>query len=257
MLLVLGELYAELTHSDEACLDVVLGGPLMRQALAARSAGVRTRVLGRVGRDAYGRAIKRLGQEHGLEWSLQEDADRPTSLLLAGEVPVAYRAADAHLSPPPESFFEGGRVLHAGAWIFGMDPARTVAVEVFREGLHQGLELSLDLRTARWALRTELAEVLRPFLPLAYMKTDADTLEALELRPGELFQWANTVLLFTEGKVRRMTLLAESDHKRPRTRAADEVYGRFLAGVARGEESGAALEQALRTARARGKAKDA
>ena len=256
MLLVLGELYAEIS-GDETCLQAVPGGALLRQAQAAHAAGARTRVLGRVGRDAYGRAIRRLGQEYGLEWSLQEDADRPTSLLLAGEVPVAYRAADAHLEPPPESFFEGGRVLHAGAWIFGMDPARTAAAAVFREGLQLGFELSLDLRTARWALKTELAEVLRPFLPLAYMKTDADALEALGLRPGELFQWAHTVLLFTEGKVRRMTLFAESDHECPRTRCADEVYGRFLAGVAGGGEADAAFARALEADRPREKAKDA
>ena len=245
MLLVFGELYAELTNSGEACLDVASGGPLFRQALAARAAGARTRFLGRVGRDGFGRSIRRLGQEHDLEWALQEDGDRPTSLCLEGEAPVAYRAADAYLSPPSEAFFEGGRVLHAGAWIFGMDPARTTAAEVFREGLHRGLDLSLDLRTARWALRADLEEVLRPFLPLAYMKADAETLEALELRPGELFQWANTVLLFAPGKVRRMTLFDEQDQALRAGLHPDEAYGRFLAGASRGLEPEAALAAAL------------
>ncbi|GEM90688.1 hypothetical protein [Oceanithermus desulfurans] len=245
MLLVFGELYAELTNSGEACLEVALGGPLLRQALAARAAGARTRFLGRVGRDGYGRSIRRIGQHHELEWALQEDGERPTSLWLGGDPPVAYRAADAHLEPPAESFFEGGRVLHAGAWAFGMDPARTTAAEVFREGLHQGLALSLDLRSARWALRADLEEVLRPFLPLAYMKADAEALEALELRPGELFQWANTVLLFAPGKVRRMTLFEEEDLALPAGLHPDEAYGRFLAGASRGREPEAALAAAL------------
>ncbi len=245
MLLVFGELYMELIDS-KGCLEVEPGGPLLRQALAARAVGARTRFLGRVGRDGFGRGIRKIGQERELEWVLQEDGDHPTSLCFAGDPPVAYRAADAFLEPPPESFFEGGRVLHAGAWAFGMDPGRTTAAEVFREGLHQGLALSLDLRSARWALRADLEEVLRPFLPLAYMKTDAEALEALALRPGELFQWANTVLLFAPGKVRRMTLFDEQDSKLPRGRSSDEVYGRFLAGVSEGRDPDDALAAALK-----------
>ncbi len=246
MLLVFGELYAELSDSEGACLQVDLGGPLLRQALAARKAGARTRFLGRVGRDAYGRVIRRLGQENELEWALQEDGEHPTSLLLGGDPPVAYRSADAYLSPPSESYFEGGRVLHAGAWVFGMDPGRTTAAEVFREGLHQGLALSLDLRAARWALRADLGEVLRPFLPLAYMKADGWTLEALDIRPGELFQWAQTVLLFSEAKVRSMTLFEERDHRLRGDRGSpDEVYGRFLAGVSNGLDAEDALAKAI------------
>lgn len=245
MLLVFGELYTELKNAEEAYLDVAPGGPLLRQALAARALGARTRFLGRVGRDGFGRDIRRLGQQHELEWVLQEDSDHPTSLWLEGDPPVAYRAADAYLSPPSEAFFEGGRVLHAGAWVFGMDPARTTAAEVFREGLHRGLALSLDLRTARWALRADLEEVLRPFLPLSYMKVDEEALAALGLRRGELFQWANDVLLFAPGKLRRMTLFDERDLPLPAGLHPDEAYGRFLAGVSQGQESEAALQAAL------------
>jgi len=245
MLLVFGELYAELTAVDRDRLRVRWGGRLLRQARAARGAGARVRVLGRVGRDGYGRTIRQLGAEAGLEWSLQEDPDHPTSLLLEDGAPTAYRAADAQLEPPPESFFEGGSLLHAGSWIFGLDPARTVADEVFREGLRRGLGLSLDLRSARGAFRASPEEVLRPFLPLSYMKVDAETLEVLGMRPGELVSWAGQVLFFAGDEVRLMSLFSEQRRPLDGARSPDEVYGRFLAGVVAGREAEAALERAL------------
>ncbi|WP_457629382.1 hypothetical protein [Oceanithermus sp.] len=248
MLLVFGELFAELSEADDGRLEVAWGGPLLRQARAARARGARVRVLGRVGRDGYGRAIKRLGQESGLEWVLQEDGDHPTGLLLHDPVPTAYRAADAQLEPPSDGFFEGGRLLHAGSWVFGLDPARTTASEIFREGLRRGLVLSLDLRAARWAFRAPPDEVLRPFLPLGYMKVDDEATEALGMRPGELVQWAGQVVFFTGGEVHLMSLFDERRWPLPAGAGPDEVYGRFLAGVTAGREPEAALEQALEAA---------
>ncbi|WP_457629914.1 carbohydrate kinase family protein [Oceanithermus sp.] len=256
MLLVFGELYAELLAEGEGRLRPAFGGALLRQALAARAAGARLRFLGRVGRDGYGRAIRAELSAAGIESALQEDEDHPTSLLLEGGEPVVYRAADSQLRSPGDPFFEGGALLHAGAWIFGLDPARTAAVEIFREGLRRGLTLSLDLRVARWACRGELEEVLRPFLPLGYMKTDAASAAALGLKPGELFQWAGQVLYFDDGTVRRLSLFDESGHRLPPGVAADEVYGRFLARVSAGEGPDEALAASLQADGRKGSAEE-
>jgi len=253
MLLLFGELYTELATTKGDSLRPLLGGALLYQARAARSAGARLRLLGRVGRDDYGRAIRGEVASAEIEAVLQEDADHPTSLLLAGEGGVAYRTADAQLQPPGDSFFEGGSLLHAGAWIFGQDPGRTTAVEVFREGLRRGLTLSLDMRVARWAFRGEIEEVLRPYLPLGYMKIDSEAAAALGIKPGELFQWAGQVLYFDEGSVRRLSLFDEKSHRMPTGVTADEVYGRFLARVSLGDEAEEALKYALKRANQKGK----
>jgi len=250
MLLMFGEVYAELEARQDDSLQPRFGGALFRQAQAAAEAGARTRLLGRVGRDAYGRQV-RVGLG-AVESFLQEDDDHPTSLLLLGEENVAYRMADAQLSYPGDSFFEGGELLHAGAWIFGLDPARTAAVEIFREGLRRGLTLSLDLRVARWAFRGELEEVLRPYLPLGYMKVDAETLAALGVRPGELFQWAGQVLYFDGGQVRRMSLFDEKSYPVPAGLTPDVVYGRFLARAHAGDDADEALQKALAAAPEKG-----
>lgn len=255
MLLVFGELYAELEEEGDGRLRSAAGGALLRQARAARAAGARLRFLGRVGRDGYGRSIRDALAEAGVEAALQEDEDHPSSLLLAGGEQVAYRAADAQLQPPGDAFFEGGALLHAGSWIFGQDPGRTTAIEVFREGLRRGLTLSLDLRVARWAYRGELEEVLRPYLPLGYMKVDAEAAAALGIKPGELFQWAGQVLYFDDGTVRRLSLFDEKSHRMPAGADADEVYGRFLARVAAGDEAEAALAAALKPVRKKGNKK--
>jgi len=246
MLLLFGEIVVELApDGQEGYWRSFSGGPLVRQALAAAATGARTRLLGRVGRDAFGRRVEEELAKSGVATVLQKDEDHPTSLMLGGERPAAYRLADTHLEPPGDAFFEGGTLIHGGAWIFGVDPARTTAVEVFHEGLRRGLALSLDLRLARWAVRGDLEEVLRPYLPLSYMKADAETAEAMGIRPGELFQWAGQVLYFDEGSVRRLSLLDEKQYRLPPNVGPDEVYGRFLAYVAGGAEATTALERAL------------
>jgi len=249
MLLLFGELYVELEKTAQDRLRPSYGGALVRQARAARAAGARLRLLGRVGRDGYGRAIRAELAAAEVEAVLQEDDEHPTSLLLAGEGSVAYRAADAQLQPPGDSFFEGGSLLHAGAWVFGQDPGRTTAVEVFREGLRRGLTLSLDLRVARWAFRGDLEEVLRAYLPLGYMKIDVEAAAALGVKPGELFQWAGQVLYFDEKTVRRLSLFDEKSYELPAGASPDDVYGRFLAAAAAGAEADAALRSALDFAR--------
>jgi len=252
MLLMFGELYVELVADEDGRLLPVLGGSLLRQARAALMAGSRLRFLGRVGRDDFGRAIRAELARGEVETVLQEDGEQPTSLLLISNEQVAYRAADAQLHSPGDSYFEGGSLLHAGSWIFGLDPGRTTAVEVFREGLRRGLTLSLDLRFARWACRGDLEEVLRPYLPLGYMKIDAETATALGIKPGELFQWAGQVLYFDGGTVRRLSLLDEKSHRMPAGVSADEVYGRFLARVGSGDDAEAALTAVLNSLKKRG-----
>ncbi len=259
MLLAFGEALIELSGDGDgsnALLSEVNhftprpGGAVLKQALAAARQGARVRLLTRVGRDAYGGVVRRTLAEAGVEGVVQEDPQLPTSLQLVGADAVAYRMADAQLEAPPESFFEGGTLLHASAWPFGLDPARTTAVKLFREGIRRGLALSLDLNYQPWAFRGDLLEVLRPFLPLSYLKVSEEALNLLDLRPGELFQLAHTVLYFRDKGLKLINLFGEHAFDAPPKGQEDAVYGAFLARIVGGADPEEALKAALEQAAA-------
>ncbi len=251
MLLVVGEALIELQaeaggpFSESTAFAPRPGGAALKEALSAQAEGARVRFLTRVGRDAAGSWIKKTLQASGLELSLQEDPDHPTSLRLLGPDTLVYRAADAQLEAPGEAFFEGGRTLHLTAWPFGLDPGRTHAIKTVREGIRRGLSLSLDLNYHPRAFRGEFLEVIRPFMPFSYLKVDEEAAGHLGLKPGELFQLAGTVLFFRKNKVRLLSLMEERDYPLPEGAEPEAIYGRFLARVARGEEPEAALKAGL------------
>jgi len=251
VLLVVGEALIELQaespgpFSPDVAFQPRPGGDALTEALAAQAAGARVRLLTRVGRDAGGGWIKKTLQQSELETALQEDPVHATSLRLRGPDTLIYRSADAHLEEAGEAFFEGGTMLHLTAWPFGLDPGRTHAIRIVREGIRRGLALSLDLNYHPRAFRGEFLEVVRPFMPFSYLKVDEEAAGHLGLKPGELFQLAATVLFFRQGRVRLLSLLEEHDHPLPEGAEPEAIYGRFLGRVAQGEEPEAALKNVL------------
>lgn len=248
MLLVIGEALIELEGGasfEQSAFKPRPGGAALLEAVSAAEAGAKVRFLTRVGRDAAGAWIKATLAQSGLEAQVQEDHQHPTSLALTGPDTLFYRAADAQLDAPGEVFFEGGTTLHATAWPFGLDPARTHAVQTFREGIRRGLALSLDLNYHPRAFRGDLLEVIRPFMPFSYLKVDDEAARMLGLKPGELFQLAGTVLHFRPGRVRLLSLMDETDHPLPEEADPEEVYGRFLGHLAKGAEAPEALKAAI------------
>ncbi len=251
MLLVVGEALIELQAESEGAFSPATafaprpGGAALTEALAAKAGGARVRFLTRVGRDAAGGWIKKTLQQAGLEATVQEDPAHATSLRLQGPDTLIYRAADAQLEEPGEAFFEGGTMLHLTAWPFGLDPGRTHAIKLVREGIRRGLALSLDLNYHPRAFRGDFLEVIRPFMPFSYLKVDEEAAGHLGLKPGELFQLAATVLFFRSGRVRLLSLLEEQDFPLPEDAVPEAIYGHFLARVAGGEEPEAALKAVL------------
>ena len=251
MLLVVGEALVELLAdregplSEETRFSPRPGGAALVEASAAAETGARVRLLSRVGRDAAGAWIRRTLAEAPLESALQEDANHPTSLVLRGPDLIVHRGADAQLGPAGEAFFEGGTMLHLTAWPFGLDPARTHAIQTVREGIRRALSLSLDLNYHPRAFRGDLMEVIRPFMPFSYLKVDEEAAQHLGLKPGELFQLAGTVLFFRPGKVRLLSLMDEDDYPLPEDADPEELYGRFLGYLTQGADPKEALKKVL------------
>jgi len=248
VLLVIGEALIELEGGasfEQSAFKPRPGGAALLEAVSAAEAGAKVRFLTRVGRDAAGAWIKATLAQSGLEAQVQEDHQHPTSLALTGPDTLFYRAADAQLDAPGEVFFEGGTTLHATAWPFGLDPARTHAVQTFREGIRRGLALSLDLNYHPRAFKGDLLEIIRPFMPFSYLKVDEPAARALGLKPSELFTLAGTVLFFREERVQLLSLMDESEAPLPPNVPAEAIYGRFLAAIDGGAEAAEALSAAL------------
>jgi len=93
-----------------------VGGSAANAAAWAAAAGVRAGVVGRVGDDFAGRALRRELEARGLDACLAVDADLPTGcVLVLGERIVAERGANARLAPSDlPAALDAGAVLVSG-----------------------------------------------------------------------------------------------------------------------------------------------
>ncbi len=105
------------------------GGSAANAAAWATAAGARSGVVGRVGDDLSGRALRRELEERGIRASLAVDADLPTGCVLAfGERIIAERGANARLAPDdlpsslgtPAVLVSGYILLQAGSEAAGL-----------------------------------------------------------------------------------------------------------------------------------------
>jgi sugar/nucleoside kinase (ribokinase family) len=109
------------------------GGSAANAAVWARAAGASAAVVGRVGDDFAGRALKAALEERGVEALLAVDNDAPTGAVLSlGETIVAERGANARLAPVdlPDRL-EAGSVLVSGYALLHQDtePAARAALD--------------------------------------------------------------------------------------------------------------------------------
>jgi ribokinase len=130
--LAVGDVMVDVTASGSghsARIGIAAGGAALNAAVSAAARGASSRLVGRVGDDLAGRAIRAALAERGVEAELSVDAEAPTGtfLLVAGEI-RADRGANARFEPDdlPERL-EADAIL-----VSGYLPPATVAAALER-----------------------------------------------------------------------------------------------------------------------------
>jgi sugar/nucleoside kinase (ribokinase family) len=233
------------------------GGSAANAAAWAAAAGARSGVVGRVGDDFAGRALRRELEARGVDARLAVDADLPTGCVLTlGERTLAERGANARLDPGDvPSALEAGAVLVSGyvllhddsgaAALAALDRARSAWIAVDAASAHllerYGRERFLDA--------TGPATVLLLNADEALALTGEEPNEAAQALAG-LFRLvcvkrgADGVVACFDGTLRHsdappITLVDDSG-------AGDAFAGALLAALAGGRAVGVALEAACR-----------
>jgi sugar/nucleoside kinase (ribokinase family) len=237
-----GDVMVDVTASGsghEATIALAAGGSAVNAAFWAAAGGADTTVVGRVGDDLAGRALRAALEERGVRAKLSVDTDAPTGtfLVVDGEI-RADRGANARFEPEhlPE------RLTGDALLVSGYVPAHTVAA-------------ALERADATWrALSPAFLEPLPPGANAVLVDEDearrltgADAEEAARLL-GEEFRLA-CVTRAAAGAVaildgRLETVTPEPVDGVSAVGAGDAFAARFLLGLARGEDLRAALETA-------------
>lgn len=233
------------------------GGSAANAAAWAAAAGVRAGIIGRVGDDFAGRALRGELQGRGIEARLAADAEVPTGCVLAlGERIVAERGANARLGPGDlPSTLAASAVLVSGYILLQEDSeaAGLAALERSRSDW-----VAVDAASARLLDRygrerflqaTESATVLLLNEDEAFALTDEDAEQAARAL-ADLYRLvcvkrgAGGAVASFERALRRAEApqIAVDDA----TGAGDAFAGALLAALARGDSVDAALEAACR-----------
>jgi sugar/nucleoside kinase (ribokinase family) len=245
----------ETTHAP---IRVRPGGSPVTASLWAVAAGIEATVVGRVGADAPGHAVRASLAQAGIEPRLATDVAHPTGTFLeAGtggqRAIVADRGANAFLRPDDLGDLTGAAVLVSGYVLLHDDTfeAGRVALE------HAAAELiAVDAGSARLVTRVGAHTALARMLGANAIFADADEAEALTGQTGEAalallaerFTLA-CVKLGAEGAIASLGGVVE--RRRPPERllhgtagAGDALAGVLLAGLVQGLSLGDALGQA-------------
>ena len=231
------------------------GGSAANAAAWAAAAGARSGVVGRVGDDLSGRAVRRELEERGIRASLAVDADLPTGCVRAfGERVIAERGANARLAPDdvpsspgtPAVLVSGYILLQAGSEAAGLAALERasgpwIAVDAASVRLLRGYGRDAFMEATERAtvllLNDEEALALTNSEPEQAARTLADRYRLVCVKRGAV----GAVALF-EGTV----LHAEppTAERGDGTGAGDAFAGALLAALVRGASPQAALEAA-------------
>jgi sugar/nucleoside kinase (ribokinase family) len=154
------------------------GGSAANAAVWAAAAGAATRVVGRVGDDFAGRALRRELEARGVDARLAVDSDLPTGCVLQlGERTIAERGANARLDPSDfPSAIEAGAVLVSGYVLLHADSgtAALAALERARSDW-----IAVDAASARLLERYGSQRFLDATRPATVLLLNADEASAL------------------------------------------------------------------------------
>ena len=233
------------------------GGSAANAAVWAAATGAAAGVVGRVGDDFAGRALRRELEARGVDAHLAVDSYLPTGCVLQlGERTIAERGANARLEPGDlPSPLEAGAVLVSG-YILLHDDSATAALEALERARSEWI--AVDAASARLLERYGPKRFLDATRPATVLLLNAD--EALALTDSEPVTAAQALAgLYRLVCVKRGRdgavacfhgTLQHADA--PPTALVDDsgsgdaFAGALLAALAGGASVGAALEAACR-----------
>jgi sugar/nucleoside kinase (ribokinase family) len=231
------------------------GGSAANAAVWAAAAGARSGVVGRVGDDLPGRALRRELEERGVCATLALDPDLPTGCVVAlGDRVVAERGANARLSPDQlPSSLGASAVLVSGYILLQPDSeaaglaalthaaGRWVAVDAASARLLRGYGREAFMEATAPAtvllLNEEEAFALTDSVPERAARTLADRYRLVCVKRGA----AGAVASFEGTLLRAEPPTAERGDGMG---AGDAFAGTLLAELARGASAQTALEAA-------------
>jgi sugar/nucleoside kinase (ribokinase family) len=234
------------------------GGSAATAAAWARAAGATAAVVGRVGNDFPGRALRRALEEHGIEPLLAVDSEAPTgSVLTLGRTLVAERGANARLAPADlPGRLSAGAVLVSGYILLHEDTEAAAIAALERADASW---LAVDAASARllrsygrerFFAATERASALLLNEDAAFELTD-ETPESAVLALSAFYrlvcvtQGADGAVAVLEGE--RVDADAPALEIGDPTGAGDAFAGTLLAGLVQRRPLGDALREACRS----------
>lgn len=171
------------------------GGAPANLAVAAARLGARTAFIGKVGADAYGKYLRTVLEENGVDTQgLLEDPKEPTTLAVVSVDETGERSfsfyrdpsADVNLKPEeiPAALLKNTRVLHFGSVSLTAEPARSATLYAARTARENGCLVSYDpnYRASLWSSQQEAVRVMKAALPLCDILKISD--EELPLLTG-------------------------------------------------------------------------
>ena len=180
-ILTIGELLIDLTQTGVNPAGVPLfaanpGGAPANAAVAAAKLGAKTAFTGKVGRDGFGRYLRQVLRDNGVDdRGLREDS-LPTTMAIVsvdstGERDFRFvRGADAALTAEEvdETAIASSKILHFGSVSLTAGPARAATIFAARSARRSGVLVSYDpnYRPALWNSEAEAVEWMKLPLPL-------------------------------------------------------------------------------------------
>ena len=168
------------------------GGAPANVAVAAARLGAQTAFLGKVGTDGFGRYLREVLVENGVDTSCLLTDSAPTTMAVVTLSPEGERSfqflrgADSNLSPDEVDvrLIEGAKVLHFGSVSLTAGLSRSATIFAARHAHQKGVLVSYDpnYRASLWRGEEEAVQWMRIPLPLVDLLKISD--EELPLLTG-------------------------------------------------------------------------
>ena len=177
----IGEILIDLTQIGKNEANVPLfaanpGGAPANVAVAAARLGSRTAFIGKVGADGFGRYLRQVLADNGVDHSGLLSSESPTTMAVVsvdgtGERSFRFvRGADCEMVPEEvdETLAQSSKVLHFGSVSLTQGVARSATIFTARAARHAGVLVSYDpnYRPALWRTKRDALEWMTLPLPL-------------------------------------------------------------------------------------------
>lgn len=179
--------------------EIHLGGSATNTAVVLARFGVKTFLLGRVGRDPFGDYTLALLGKIGVDISLiQRDPALATGIMFIAVTPdgertiFGHRGANVNLSPVSikSAGLENLNWVHVSGYSFLQDPQRSTALKVLEEASELGISTSLDVGIcAAFQARKEIERAL-PLLEVLFLSKEEALALVGEEKPEKVVEYA-------------------------------------------------------------------